>query len=62
MPTVRVRVEADSKEAAREAALSLVPQDYAEALVRRLQYTRPKPGDVVGVHPIGRQTRETQHA
>jgi len=49
LPTVRVRVEAPTREQAKESALALVPEDYAEALIRRLQYTRPKPGDVIGI-------------
>jgi hypothetical protein len=54
MPTVRVRVEATSRDEAHAAALSLTPEDFAEALIRRLQYTKPKAGDIIGTHPVGR--------
>lgn len=52
MPPVRVRVEAASREQAQTVAMSLAPDDFAEALVRRLQYTRPRAGDIIGTHRI----------
>ena len=55
MPPVRVRVNAASREEARTTALSLTPDDFAEALVMRLQYTRPKAGDIIGTHPVTRE-------
>ena len=55
MPPVRVRVNAVSREEARTTALSLTPDDFAEALIMRLQYTKPKAGDIIGTHPVIRE-------
>ncbi len=55
MPPVRVRVEAASREEAQAAALSLSPEEFAEGLIRRLQYTRPKAGDIIGTHQLSRE-------
>ncbi len=58
MPPVRVKVSAASREEAQAAALSLTPEDFAEALIRRLQHTRPKAGDIIGTHQVSRVTPE----
>lgn len=62
MPPVRVKVEADSREEAQTAALSLSPEDFAEGLIRRLQYTRPKAGDIIGTHQLSRARPERVRA
>lgn len=62
MPPVRVRVEAASREEAQTAALSLPPEDFAEALIRRLQHTRPKAGDIIGTHQFSRARPERVRA
>ncbi len=54
MPPVRVRVEAALREEAQAIALSLPPEDFAEGLIRRLQHTRPKLGDIIGTHQFSR--------
>jgi len=62
MPPVRVRVEATSREEAQTAALSLTPEDFAEGLVRRLQYTKPKAGDIIGTHQLSLARPERNRA
>lgn len=59
LPPIRVRVTAESEDDACRAATSLAPDAYAEALVRRLQFTRPRPGDVIGAHPFVAPTQTT---
>jgi len=54
MPPVRVKVDGASREDAQMAALSLTPEDFAEGLIKRLQRTRPKVGDIIGTHQLSR--------
>lgn len=44
------------------AKLSLPPEDFAEGLIRRLQYTRPEPGDIIGTHQFSRARPERSRA
>ena len=62
MPTVRVKVEAMSRDDAQATALSLPPEAFAEGLIRRLQHTRPKAGDIIGTHQFSRARPERVRA